>query len=115
MPRRRLGFAWFVLALVLPLASCVSPTNSAARTRRFALGLAFTPELTPLLPASSERAWRGATGHRRHPRIGVGVTGGVRAGDRIGLDGRVCPGRSPLAGRPQPRQFAVSSALRVGG
>ena len=45
--------------------------------------------LTPSLAASRRKAWRGVTGLRRRLRIGVGVTGGVGDGDRIGRNGRL--------------------------
>jgi hypothetical protein len=80
-----------------PLAS--PPRNSAGRTRRPVRAMAFTPAPTPLLVASRRKAWRGVTGQRRHPRIGVGVTGGARAGGRIGLRGRFWPGDREEADR----------------
>jgi hypothetical protein len=58
--------------------------NFAARTRRPVRAMAFTPAPTPLLVVSRRKASRGVTGQRRQLRIGVGVTGGARAGGRIG-------------------------------
>ena len=43
-----------------------------------------TPALTPLLCVSRTRVWLAVTGVRSQIRIGVGVTGGARAGDRTG-------------------------------
>ena len=82
MARRRWGFAWLV-ARPGPELLCLPPRNCAAKTRRRAAGMAFTPALTRLLPASRWRAWHTGTWVRRR-LSGVGATGGVRAGGRTG-------------------------------
>jgi hypothetical protein len=43
MPRRRLGFAWFVLALMLPLVSCVSPDELRREDEAICTGYGFHP------------------------------------------------------------------------
>ena len=43
MPRRRLGFAWFVLALMLPLVSCVSPDELRREDEAICTGFGFHP------------------------------------------------------------------------
>ena len=42
MARRRLGFAWVVVALALGLTSCVSPEELRREDEAASTGLAFT-------------------------------------------------------------------------
>ena len=105
-----LGFTWAILALALApaLASCISPRNSAARTRRRVRGTVSTPALTPSLIVSRRRAWPAVTGPRRHPRIGV--PGGAGAGGRTGRDRRGWAGGRGLSPR-SPRMDAPAPSL----
>ena len=90
MARRRLECTWVVCAtaLTLVMASCVSPEELRHEDEATCTGYGFhagTDAFASCLQKESlaRRYWAPPL-----PRIGVGVIGGARAGDRIGLDER---------------------------
>jgi hypothetical protein len=84
MPRRSLGFALAVRALVR--ASCVSPEETSPRERGDVRRVRISPALTPSLVVPRRRAWLDVTGRAASSVLGLGLLGrGSRTGCRIGL------------------------------